>query len=186
MELRRFTQLLTNLNKSLKHQFDTIEAQREALIKRIANLSEESFNHQPEPGKWSIHQILAHLITGEKMTVQYIQKKIQGIDTSGNTGVLEEIKMAVLKISQRLPLKFKAPGVVIERTNVYASKEALIDDWNKTRAEFQALLEKIEDNQLRRKIYKHVVAGRLNILHATLFLKEHVTHHLPQINRLLK
>lgn len=174
------------MNQTLKHHFDTIEAQRQTLIKRLVNLSEESFNRQPAPDKWSIHQILAHIITGEKMTVQYIQKKILGIDTSGNTGILEEIKMVVLKISQRLPLKFKAPGVVVERTTTYTSKEALIDEWNKTRAEFGALLEKIEDNQLRRKIYKHVVAGRLNIIHATLFLKEHVTHHLPQINRLLK
>ena len=40
--------------------------------------------------------------------------------------------------------------------------------------------------QLKKKIYKHFFAGRLNIQHALIFLREHIIHHQPQINRLLK
>ena len=93
--------------------------------------------------------------------------------------------MVVLQLSQRLPLKFKAPRVVVENTPAYANFEELTTDWNKTRAELKTLLEKFDDTQIRKKIYKHIRAGRLNIQHALLFFREHIIHHTPQINRLI-
>jgi hypothetical protein len=53
------------------------------------------------------------------------------------------------------------------------------------RNELKTMLEKFGDDQLKRKIYKHVIAGKLNILQTLLFFREHVIHHQQQIKRLL-
>ncbi len=148
-------------------------------------MSADKLKYAPE-GKWSIQQILAHLIAAEKLSVIYLNKKKLGVNDAHDTGLLEEIKMVVLKLSQRLPLKFKAPRGVVENTPTYASFEELMLDWDRTRSELREFLEKIDDTQIRKKIYKHIVAGRLNIQHALVFLREHIIHHTPQINRLLK
>lgn len=173
------------MNSKLAQQFDALETQRNKLIARVKRVPEK-FNIKPDSASWSIHQVLAHLIAAEKLSVQYLSKKLQGIDAAGDTGVWEEMKMIALKISQRLPLKFKAPQRVVESTPTYESLDALAEDWSKTRSMLRAELEKIQDHQLKKKIYKHVIAGKLNIIHAIDFLEEHINHHMRQLNRLLR
>ena len=172
------------MNTKLQLLFDSLERERDSLLAIVKNLSPDKQQHAPQ-GKWSIQQILAHLIAAEKLSVMYLNKKMLGIKEVEDTGVLEELKMVVLQLSQRLPLKFKAPRVVVENTPAYANFEELTTDWNKTRAELKTLLEKFDDTQIRKKIYKHIRAGRLNIQHALLFFREHIIHHTPQINRLI-
>jgi hypothetical protein len=99
--------------------------------------------------------------------------------------LLEELKMIVLILSQRLPFKFKAPKVVVENTKPSTSLQELEKEWAAVRNELKTMLEKFGDDQLKRKIYKHVIAGKLNILQTLLFFREHVIHHQQQIKRLL-
>ncbi len=173
------------MNAQLEQLFNTLESDREKLFMRIGNLSANKFNHA-EPGKWSIHQILAHLVTAEKMSLQYLNKKFLGIDETDNSGIVEEIKMVALKISQRLPFKFKAPKKVVEFTPAYPNLETLNEEWSLLRKELKSFLEKIKDDQVNKKIYRHVLAGMLNSKQALIFFREHFIHHLPQINKLIK
>jgi len=173
------------VNSKLNQLYEKLESQRLQLLEKV-KLAPERFNVQPEDNRWSLHQVLAHLVTAEKLSVMYLDKKIQGIDEAGNTGIIEDMKMMVLKVSQRLPLKFTAPKKVVASTPSYISLNELIDDWNTTRQKLKTLLETVQDHQLKRKIFKHFVIGKLNIVHALEFLGEHIAHHLPQINRLLK
>ena len=115
-----------------------------------------------------------------------MKKKILGINDAGNTGITDELQIGLLKISQRLPFKFKAPKAVIENTPAYPEVNKLKAAWDSERAELKGLLETFNDTQLKKKIYRHVVAGRLNIQHALIFFRAHYFHHLPQIKRLLQ
>lgn len=151
----------------------------------LKNLSWDRLQKAPA-GKWSVHQILAHVIAAEKLSIMYLQKKILGIKEVENTGLWEDIKMILLQVSQRLPFKFRAPRSLVEQTPAYTSFDELVADWDKTRAELNVLLEKFDDTQIRKRIYKHIRAGRLNIQHALIFFREHIIHHTPQINRLIK
>lgn len=172
------------MNARLQLLFDTLETERLHLLDEVAKLSSEQF-YQAEPGKWSVAQILAHLVAAEKLSIRYINKKISGIHDLTNTGITEELKMILLKISQRLPFKFKAPKVVVENTLSFSSLEELKAAWETERNELKILLEKFEDAQVNRKIYRHVRAGLLNIQQALIFFVEHHRHHLPQIKRLI-
>lgn len=150
----------------------------------MAQLPIEKLNHS-QPGRWSINQIIAHLIAGEKLSVAYLQKKILAINEVDNTGIYEEIKMIGLIISQRLPLKFRAPRVVVENTTQTTDLSLLVKEWDSVREELRQLLEKVNDDQINRRIYKHVRAGKLNIQHALIFFREHIIHHYPQLKRLM-
>ena len=173
------------MNNRLQHHFDTLQLQKEKLIERIRQ-SPEKFDIKPNNASWSIHEVVAHIITAEKLSAFYLQKKIQAIDNVGNTGLWEEFKMLSVRIAQRLPLKFKAPKKVVERTTSYKNLDELIHDWNDTRDLLRVELEKINDHQVKRKIFKHIVAGRMNAAHAIEFLHEHINHHQRQLNRLLR
>lgn len=173
------------VNPQLNQLFSSLEAQRHHLLDRVKNVSDR-FNTNPGNNKWSIHQILAHLVAAEKLSVQYVRKKMQGIDQAKDAGLTESLKMIVLKISQRLPFKFNAPQPVVALTATYSNLDELITDWDTTRATLKNLLEEIGDDQTKRLIFKHPVVGKLDIAQALEFMKEHVAHHLPQVKRLLK
>ncbi len=172
------------MNSRLQSLFDSIETQRRLLLSSLKELPSEKLNYHL-PSKWFINQIIAHLISAEQLSVRYISKKMLGIDQTTDTGVYEELKMILLQISQRVPLKYKAPKKVVENTLNESDIHRLIEQWNLVRNDFRTILEKIEDHQINRGIYRHVRVGMINIQHAVKFFGEHVTHHVPQIKRLL-
>ena len=93
--------------------------------------------------------------------------------------------MWVLMLSQRFPFKFKAPGYLVDHTPNSMPLTDLVQRWNAEREKLRTFLEEIKDEDLHKLVYKHPVAGRLNVLQALDFMIEHFHHHLPQINRLL-
>lgn len=171
------------MSTKLQKFYNQLENQKDELLTSLSELSIEKLNSAPA-GKWSIAQIVAHLITAERLSIQYMQKKIQGIEQAGDAGIVEELKLIVLIISQRLPLRFKAPKMVKESTPTLSTLPELSAQWDSVRADLKQLLEKIPDHLVKRKIYKHVFAGKLNSRQALIFFREHFIHHLPQIQRL--
>jgi uncharacterized damage-inducible protein DinB len=87
--------------------------------------------------------------------------------------------MNLLILSQRVPLKYKAPKAVVEHTVLLDQVQALSSRWDQTRKELEAVLEKFQDDQLRKKIFRHPVATMR-------FFSEHIIHHTPQIKKLLR
>lgn len=179
-----FITKLSTMNKILAEQLASLEAQRKELLDSLLQLSAEKLNDHSD-GRWSINQIIAHLIAAEKLSIAYLQKKILAINKVDNTGIYEEVKMIVLIISQRLPFKFTAPRVVVENSTQTTDISQLEKEWCLVRKELRQLLEKVTDDQINRRIYKHVRAGKLNIQHALIFFREHIIHHHPQIKRLM-
>lgn len=174
------------MHPSFQKLFDAIEFQRKAILDSVRHLTEDQLNKSPAPGKWSVSQILSHLITAERMSLLYIQKKILGMKEADDTGLWEEVKINLLKISQRLPgLKFKAPRRVVESTTFYHDLPIIIREWDQVRNEFKLLLEKIPAQYLNRRLYRHPRAGYLNVRHALVFFREHIIHHTPQIKKLV-
>jgi len=155
------------------------------LLGTITNLSHEQLTAHPE-GKWSIAQILSHLISSEQLSVRYLNKKIQGIKDASETGFKENLIMMIFVISQRLPLKFKAPKILAENTIKYETSEQITEAWENVRKELKQILTRFNDDQLKRKVYKHPIAGMLNIKQTLRFFREHINHHTPQIIHLLR
>jgi len=174
------------MNSKLQFPFDELERDRKTLFQKLSNISSEKLNSNPIAEKWSINQILIHLLTSEQLTLTYLKKKSLGIDQLANSGPIESVKMALLKISQRLPLiKYKAPKVLVENTPSPIPLPELIARWNLSRQELKNFLETIHDRNLHKLIYKHPIAGRFDVVQSLTFLREHFHHHLPQIERLL-
>ncbi|MDZ4716762.1 MAG: DinB family protein [Cytophagales bacterium] len=175
------------MNSDLQKLLDRLEIQRETVLRGLDKLTTEQLNHAPAPGKWSIAEILSHILTAERISMQYMQKKIQGIATAKDSGLMEEVKITLLWLSQRLPgLKFKAPRQVVEHTASYKDRESIRAAWNEVRRDLRLLMEQIPNSHAKRLIYKHPRTGYLNAKHALIFFHEHMHHHLPQIRKIMK
>ena len=65
------------METKLKKKFELMEKDKIAIFQKIKGLDNDLLNSPPEPGKWSIIQILHHLIQAEEGTLNYIKKKTQ-------------------------------------------------------------------------------------------------------------
>jgi uncharacterized damage-inducible protein DinB len=171
------------MNQKVQCIFDLAETDRLKILELVSRMSEEKFLHRRNR-KWSVSQILSHLITAERLSLLYMKKKSLGKKEVDDSGVWEEIKFLILKISQRLPFKYKAPPVLNEEPKSL-SFEAIVKQWQLVRKDFSQFADTLEEEDLKKKIYKHPFAGRLNVMHAIAFFREHANHHLPQIKHLL-
>ncbi len=93
--------------------------------------------------------------------------------------------MPILTLSQRLPLRFKAPKVVLESTPELIPFDELVRQWDLLRLELHSHLVKLPNAHIHKLVYKHPIAGRLSLPQALQFFAEHINHHKPQIKRTL-
>lgn len=173
------------MNKTLEKLFQRLEEQRNTLLQNLQTHSPQQLAAKPSSDKWSALEILTHLYTSERLSFGYIKKKSQGIQHLKNAGLQQAFLVPILKISQRLPFKFKAPNVVKENTPEALPLDILISQWNLMRIELKSHLENIPDKHVHKLVYKHPIAGRLSLPQALQFFAEHINHHKPQIKRTL-
>lgn len=174
------------MNKAFQSIYHELEHQRTTIIDQVKNLSVEKFNHTPFPGKWSISQILTHILVAEQLSVGYMKKKALGIEQVKNSGLSAAFRLQLLIISQRIAtIKYKAPSVVLANTPPAFPLAELISRWELHRQDLKVFLDSMEDRNVKKIIYKHPVAGRFDARQAMVFFREHINHHWPQIQRLL-
>ena len=176
---------ISDMNTQLQSIFNALQTQQEEILNCVKDISSETFNKQPAPGKWSINEILMHIVTSEKLSLSYMKKKSQGINQLKNSGIGAQFRLWLLIASQRLPLKYKAPKLLAQNTPQADSINNLITQWNELRNELAAFLETIEDKNAAKLIYKHPFAGRFDARQTLIFFREHIIHHHPQITRIL-
>jgi hypothetical protein len=171
------------MNARLRQAFDKLERQREFLLGHVSQLPAEKYSSSTNNG-WSVSEILIHLVTSERLSVNYMRKKALGIESLKDSGLVEEVKMRLLRLSQRLPFKYKAPTIITDHTPAAIPLSTLTTDWDDVRQQLKTFAERMADNHVRRKVFKHPVAGRLDLFQAMDFFFEHIQHHWPQIKGL--
>jgi hypothetical protein len=172
------------VNSKLQVIFDQLEAQRQSLLNEVRGIASDQLNHSRNQ-KWSVSQIAGHLITAEQLSLSYMTKKINAIQEVSNTGMMGELKLLFFIASQRLPLKYKAPKNLGDQPKSFQDFQSLESEWSQSRKQLKTFLEKFPSDGLKKKIYRHPVMGRCNIVHALVFFREHIIHHYPQIKRQL-
>jgi uncharacterized damage-inducible protein DinB len=171
--------------KSIERQFEKLEAQRTELLSAVAGASEGALTSKPD-GKWSVLEILTHIVTAEQLSQAYLKKKMQGIESLPEAGLSSWLRSGLLTVSQRLPLRYKAPRRVVENTPEGLPLAEIKNRWDASRQEYRELLGRITETTVNKAVYKHPRAGYMNVLQMITFYRDHIVHHRPQIISRLK
>lgn len=174
------------MHKHLQNLTNKLEADNQRIFELVSGLDDHQLNYTPKEGKWSVNNIFVHLLIAERLSLAYMKKKSLGIDTLENSGWREFLKSNLLTLSQRVPLKYKAPKVVKEQTLQVLTKTEIIDQFNETLQALRSFLNTIDEKDIHKKIFKHPRVGMLNAVQGVHFFLEHRRHHDPQIRALLK
>jgi len=167
-----------------RQQMDELEELRSALLTRLSAVDSSALNRKPVAGGWSAAQVLAHVITAERLSVLYLRKKIQKPESIPRSGAVAALKSWALGLFLKLPVKVSAPARSAEVPES-AELSELERDWSEVRSELGDFLKGFPPELASRAIYKHPVAGRLNLEQTLRFLVDHLRRHTGQIERVL-
>ena len=168
----------------LKNKFSKLERERKELISEIEQLNNRQINFKPEKNKWSILQILFHIVKAEHLTIISIKNSLNKKDDldSSTTGAV--VRSFLLNLSLKFPMKIKAPQILRKVPDTHDT-EQLIKKWITLRKDLYKIIEENSDYQILKKyVFRHPYAGRLNFVQAMEFLENHLKHHKRQIIKL--
>ena len=173
------------MNPKLEIKYLSLEKSRNRLLDELEGLDDDLLNTAPAADKWSINQILYHLIESERLTAAYMQKKLQQEETLGTAGTANAIKSVLLKLALLSGRKYKAPAVVATVPEK-AMLQKLRQQWDTSRYQLEDVLNEIPTHLLSKCLFKHPYAGPLTATQALTFLQDHFVHHERQIQLIRK
>lgn len=173
---------------------------RRQLLDAVAGLSDAQMKFKAAPDKWSIAEIVEHLVNAENavfmVTQQIIKTPLQAelqtlirervmkspvpVAGPGTNGLLVKDQAIILTATNRTTRKFQAPEPVAPRGKL-AAKAELLAAFDKARARTIAFLE-TTDADLRGHFAEHWVLGALDAYQWLLFATAHSERHIAQLN----
>ncbi len=173
------------MNKQFEQAFDALENKRKALFASLKPYSDEVLNRKPAPDAWSVNEVIDHLLIAEEASLQYLQKKTRDISKEGLAGFAGWRRLTVVKLLFVLPIKFKVPALVAPTKTDYRLTD-LENRWAGVRNQTHILLAQLGDADLNKTIWKHTIAGKMNIYQMMEFFTIHFDRHRKQIERTLR
>lgn len=150
---------------------------RENLLKEITLLSDEEFNRNFNPEKWSIAQVCHHLILVEIVSIQVIEWGLKNKQPSS-----KERKNIDLILDRTT--KIRAPKMVEPDEGPF-ELEAMIRLLEKSREALISSLNLVEDvSSLTQKAVNHPVFGELPLDQWVELIYLHEQRHIEQIKEI--
>jgi len=166
------------------HQLDT---DLTLLLEVLKDYSEKTLNKKPAEDKWSVLQIMQHLILVEGYGQSYVEKKLSFNPELKKAGFPVVWRTFLMKTYLKFPIKINAPEAVSgESLPEYSSFWDTAKKWKHQRESLKAMFENMPPEHYDKELYKHPIAGKLTLNGLLDFNISHFARHKKQINKILK
>lgn len=166
----------------LQQRLRTLDERRRALLNEVEALSGERLTAKPLPGKWSILEIVEHLVLAERDVLQNLPEPSQLVDRPRRlkARVGYPLVMFVLKHG----IRAKVPSSRMVPTGS-ASLAELRRQWDETHQWLRAYVDGLERDDFGRAVFEHPIAGPLTVDQAIRMDLVHLDTHMREIRRLV-
>jgi DinB superfamily len=162
-----------------------LESKRIDLMLKLSRFDDTVLNKKPNADAWSINQVMQHLMVGELLSHQYLEKKLSFGVNVPKAGIKSRFRRLGLSMAFAFPFKYKAPQA-IEPLAEFKEFNDLKIHWASQRLALHDFLSKMPDRVIDGEIWRHIIAGKMNIPQMLSFFNEHFDRHSKQIDRTIK
>jgi len=174
------------MKKSVKTQLDWLNRELGLLFRDLKKYSDNDLNWKPGEGKWSVLQIMEHLILAESLSQKYLEKKLSFDPELKNANIISSMGSLFISFYMKTPIKAKAPAAVGEVLPEHSTFWELVKQWKQDREDLETYLNSLPPELFKKQVYKHPMGGRMSIGNMMTFHKDHFKRHRKQIYRILK
>ena len=174
------------MNPRIESRLKKMDNDLTKLFEELKDYSEKSLNEKPGEGKWSVMQIMHHLILAEGGSIGYVKKKLSFNPTLEKAGLKASLNRFIVINYLKLPFKVKAPDGIgganlPEHSNFWETAKL----WKQQRQELQEYLISLPDDFYDKELYKHPASGKMKLVGMLDFFEQHFKRHRKQINKIL-
>ena len=175
------------MDPKLDKRLKLLDKKLNQLLEELKYYSEDQLNRKPGEGKWSVIQVMHHMLLAETGSLNYIQKKLSFSPELKKKGILTASRKLALWFFLKTPFKFKAPeGVSGENLPEFAGFWDTAKQWKEQRTKLKSFLATLPPELYRKEVYKHPFAGRLDLSGMVDFFDGHFDRHHKQIRKIIK
>jgi hypothetical protein len=170
------------MDDQLQKALQAFDQSRCVLLDELDTLRAETLLAKPLPDKWSILEIVEHLVLAEREVLQNMPEPSHMVELKRSLKAHFTYPMVMMVLRCRIPVKAPSRGM-IPRGN--SSLAALRRQWDESQQWLRSYIGGLDGEGVSRAVFQHPVAGPLNALQAVQMGRLHVATHARQIRRLL-
>lgn len=169
------------IDPKLERRLQRFDAQRRALLDEMDAMNPAHITAKPLAGKWSMLEILEHLVVAERAVLRGLPDSSQ---LSSRERTLEHrIRHAIvlLVLRWRVPVRIPSPAMA---PLGHRDLSELRGMWDENQRWLRSLASATDRRALRRGVFEHPIAGPLTIEQVVRLGQMHLDTHSRQIRRL--
>ena len=154
---------------------------RRRLLDEVERMEPERLTAKPLPGKWSILEIVEHLVVGDREVLQGLPKPSALVDRRRRLRDRVGYRMVMFVLACHLPAKVPSPRYLPQGQS---SLPDLRRDWNEMQQWLRSYVERLDQGDPATAVFGHPIAGPMTMQQVLDMGKLHLATHTRQIRRL--
>ena len=165
----------------LDKRLQAFDEKRRALLDEMGALDPATLVARPLAGKWSMLEIIEHLVLAERAVLQGLPElsRLREQERRLKHRFSYAIVMVVLRCG--IPVRVPSPAMIPQGDRSLGELRRL---WDESQEWLRAYIDRLDRRGFRRAVFAHPVAGPLSVEQALHMGQVHLDTHVRQIRRL--
>ncbi|MEP7011367.1 MAG: DinB family protein [Acidobacteriota bacterium] len=164
----------------IDRQIRSLDTRRNALLDELAPLDPAVLGRSPAPGKWSILEIVEHLVLSEREVCRFPETAER---RDRPRRLKHRFAYFVVFLVLRFRIRVKAPSPKMLPQGEWSLADSR-REWDENLNQLRAYASGLDRKALDRAVFKHPAAGPITLSQALTLGLLHVEDHARQIGRL--
>jgi len=164
----------------LRDQLEIYDRNRLALLNDLMGLSADHLRRKPNPDRWSILEIVQHMVLSEREVLGYLPEPDELVDRQRGLRARLSYAVVLMVLRWSIPVPVPSDGMVPDGDTSLAE---LSQQWDENIGWLRDYLDSVRPADLARAVFRHPVAGPLTVTQAARIAKLHFDAHHRQIRK---
>jgi hypothetical protein len=154
---------------------------RRALLDELEALDPAMLTAKPRAGKWSMLEIVEHLVLAERAVFKGLPDASRLVDGERGPGNHARYLLVLFILKSGVPVRVPSPEMVPRGDR---SLTELRRSWDESQDWLRSYVDRVGPDGVRRAVFEHPVAGPMTVKQAVRMLRVHLGGHVRQIRAL--
>jgi hypothetical protein len=165
----------------LERQLRAFDDTRRALLDELEGLDSGALVAKPLAGKWSILEIIEHLVLSERAVFRGLPDPARLENVERGVGHRVRYLLVMFILNSGIRVRVPSPSMVPRGGRSLAELRGL---WDENQDWLRSCIDRLGPNGVRKAVLEHPVAGPLSVGQAVAMAQVHVDGHVRQIRAL--
>jgi hypothetical protein len=165
----------------LEDRLQAFDETRHGLLDEMEGLDPALLVAKPIPGKWSMIEIVEHLVLAELAVLRGLPDPSLLVEKNRDVGNRVRYVLVLFILTSGIPVRTPSPAMVPQGDRSLAELRRL---WDESQRWLRSCIAHLGPGAGRKAVFEHPIAGPLTVSQAVRMGQVHVDGHARQLRRL--